>query len=101
MYVDPWGTVFLDKNTPGVETVKIKYTYERVTYFSNEFKVNVSCLSYPTPPSGYEISRLFHRYQTTFGRTNEIVRDYITEISLYLSFEKCLYCFTNKKFQFL
>lgn len=98
--VDAWGQISVDVNTPGYEDVKLRYTYDGTIYYSNAFQVNVSCTSFIAPTYLYQITRLFHRYESTYGRTNLVLRDYATELSNYIDIEKCLYCWNSRKVKF-
>lgn len=98
--VNEYGEISVDVNSPGYEEVKLKYTYDSAIYYTASFKVNVSCTSFIAPTFLYQITRLYYRYENTFGRSNEVVRPYSTELANYIDIEKCLYCWTNRKTKF-
>ena len=82
--VDIEGNIILDYNIPYYADVKIKMIYDSNTYFTNEFKVNVSCPAFTRPATEFVIDRLYKKDQASFGRTNEIIFEYETYLKNYI-----------------
>jgi hypothetical protein len=75
------------------------YTYIGTTAFTPTFYVNVTCAAFTAPASHAGLQTLYARYAADAGKTNQIVRNYATELASAFNLDTCLYCTSLKLFR--